>query len=340
MGFKKYIIASFLLLAIISGYVYSLNIGNYQLVILEFGLNQTLPMFIWIIVPAILLFIASVLHMLYYNAKAYFTKKMILKDMEMISLVVRDRLLKKDSPVILKTKELKELGYILNQLELNLINDKLVSSVEDISKVANQITMIGKGDYIQARELKLSKENPIMKSNILNRVNSDDNFAIEVLKNSADYDDSTIEIAFKNVKEHKSFSTLKKLTSNMKPTKEMIKLLLKKDSKASKEFALTNSELLEYINDNNFSNDELIVIAKNYKKTMSPDQLIKLFEDISSNNETLTTSYLYVLFEYEMIEKIREILINSQKEEFTIFKALLDLRDAGKHYSIDGLTLK
>ncbi|MCK5294248.1 MAG: hypothetical protein KAJ49_06310 [Arcobacteraceae bacterium] len=340
MGFKKYIVASFLLLAIIAGYVYSLDIGNYNLVIAELNLNQTLPIAVWIITPAILLFIASLLHMIFYNTKSYFTKKTILKDIDNLSLVVKDRLLKKNSSAMLKTKELKEVGNILNQLDLNLINNNLTSSLNDITKISEQIIKIKKGEYINSNNLKLSEGNEIMKMNILNRVNNDDNFAIEVLKNSTKYDSSILEVAFKNIINNKSFATIKKLALNMKLTNNMVKLFLEKDSTSAKEFSLTNSEILVYVQDNKFTNNELIIIARNYKKSMSPEQLIKLFEDISAADETLTTSYLYVLFEYEMIVQIREILVNSQKDEYIIFKALLDLKDAGKHYSVDSLILK
>ena len=340
MGFKKYIVASFLLLAIIAGYIHSLDMGNYNLVILELGFNQTLPIAVWVIMPAVLLFIASFLHMIFYNAKSYFTRKTMLKDMDTISSVVKDRLLKKNSTAMLKTKELKEIGNILNQLELNIIDNELTSSLSDINKTVEKIVKIEKGEYIQSNELKLPAENIIMRMNTLNRVNSDDNFAIEVLKNHDKYESATVEVAFKNIIENKSFTTVKKLAVNLDLTNEMLKLLLKKDSVASKEFALTNGEILNYIQNNKLTNNELIIIAKNYKKSMSPEQLIKLFDDISADNENLTTSYLYVLFEYEMIEKVREILVNSQKDEFIIFKALLDLKDAGKHYSIDSLILK
>jgi hypothetical protein len=85
---------------------------------------------------------------------------------------------------------------------------------------------------------------------------------------------------------------------------------------------------------------ELIKLAKNYERIMSPEQIIKLFEDIAAYDEALTESYLFVLFEYQMIEQAREILVNSQKDEYAIFKAMLDLRDAGKHqYSVDNLVI-
>jgi hypothetical protein len=339
MGFKKYIVASFLLIAIIAGYVYSLDLGDYTLTLSNLGFNQTLPIFVWVIVPTLVLFIASFLHMIFYNTKSYFTRKNMLKDISQLSIILKDRLLKKESSAIVRTQELKKVADILNQLDINIKDNNLTTDIKVISDVADKLNKINNGEYITIKELKLPNDNEIMQKDILNRINSDDNFAIEVLKNTDKYTQDMIEIAFANVSKNKSFDTLKKLALKMKLSNSMVKLFLLKDSTASKDFALTNSEILVYIQDNKFTNQELIQIAKNYKKHMSPEQLIKLYEDISANDESLTESYLYVLFEYEMVVQIREILINSQKDEYTIFKALLDLKDAGKYYSIDNLTL-
>ena len=74
---------------------------------------------------------------------------------------------------------------------------------------------------------------------------------------------------------------------------------------------------------------------------MTPEQLIRLFEDIASAKEEYTTSYLYVLAEYEMIDKIRDILVNNSSDEYLPFRALIDLKDAGKlTYSIETLSYK
>jgi len=339
MGFKKYIVASFLLIAIIAGYVYSLDMGNYNLVILELGLNATLPIFVWITIPAIALFVATILHMTYYGTKSYFIRKVMLKDMEKISIVLKDRLLNNKSNVIIKTKELKEVASVLNQLEVSSNKEKIETSSSIISKISENITKINNGEYVNIKDLKLESSNPIVQKNILNRVNNDDNFAIEVLKSPTTYESKTVEVAFANIIHNKSFDTIKKLAKNMTLSKDMVKLLLAKDAKASKEFSLTNGEILVYIQDCKLTNEDLITIARDYKRNMSPEQLIKLYEDISANDEALTAAYLYVLFEYEMIEQIREILVNSQSDEFIIFKALLDLKDAGKHYNYDSFSL-
>lgn len=41
-----------------------------------------------------------------------------------------------------------------------------------------------------------------------------------------------------------------------------------------------------------------------------------------------------------MKDKIREYLSNTQDSDYSAFKALVDLRDAGKHYSLESLSYK
>ena len=42
-----------------------------------------------------------------------------------------------------------------------------------------------------------------------------------------------------------------------------------------------------------------------------------------------------------MLEKAREILVNSQKNEYIMYKALMDLKDNGKYnYNIDDFILE
>jgi hypothetical protein len=339
MGFKKYLLASVVLLILIAGYVASFNQQDYTLTIAELDFRQTLPVFIWVIVPALLLFLATVLHMIYYGARGYFQRKATTNDIEKLTSVLNDRLLNKKSSATFKTAELKEFGKILNQVELSA--NTITTNSSDITKTMELINSIENGTYVSSKELKLSNDNPLVKKNTINRIKSDDNFATEVLKQSKSYELDLVEVAFRQILDNKSIETIKKVVADVELTNEMAKELLKKDSTSSKELAFTNSEILKYIQDNKFTNAELIAIAKNYKRIMSPEQIIKLFEDIVAYDEALTESYLYVLFEYQMIEQAREILINSQKDEYIVFKAMLDLRDAGKHqYSIDNLVIR
>ena len=342
MGFKKYILASIVFIVAIAVYIGAMVQTDYTLNIETFGVFETykltLPVFIWVILPVFVLFIASVLHMAFYGAKGYFERNSIQKDLTKVISVISSRLLKKDSSVVFKTPELKEFNNILNQVNIELSKDTISTESSEIKKAVETLNKIKNHDYIPAKELKLASDNELVKENVKNRIINDSNFAIEVLKSASNYDQETVELAFKESIENKSVATIKKAIEGVALTSAMVKELLIKDSKAANEMAFTNPEILQLIQDNKFTNSELMEVAKNYKRTMSPEQLIKLFEDISSGNEKLTGAYLYVLFEYEMIDDVRGILVNSQKDEFIVFKAMLDLRDAGKHYTLDTLT--
>ena len=344
MGFKKYLIASIVLLGLISGFIYSLDLGTYtlnlDLGIQDMVINQTLPILIWVLIPALLLFIATILHMMFYGSVNFIQNKVRINDIKAIEDHIQNRIINKSSTKKVKTKELSELAKIIDQLEINVLDNNFKCENEklnDIANIANDVSNTNK--FISLKNLKLDEKNELEVKNIINRIDADDNFAFEVLKTPEKYEKEVLEYAFNVIIEKKSLDRMKNVMNNFPLTNKMVSKILLKDSKEPAENRFTNAEILEFVKNNDFSNQELIEIARNYKRTMQPEQLIKLFEDISAADESKTESYLYVLFEYEMLTQIKEVLLNSQKNEYIIFKALMDLKDAGKHYNLDSLKL-
>jgi len=347
MGFKKYIIASVIFMLIISISTHFLELGVYELIVnakieglfdLEL-LKHTLPIYIWIVIPTFILFILTLAHMMFYGSKSYFHSNALSSDIQTIQEHIESRLLNETSNKKLKTSELKELGSILDQLEINTTNEEFNSQNTSLNFVVEQVSKITNNEYVNNKSIKLDKDNILSKQNLINKINKEENFALELLKSADDYEDNIVYMAFNKAIDNKPLEKVKVIIENLSLTNEMVTILLLKDSTQEAEGRFTNSEILNLIKDKQLSNKELINIAKNYKKTMQPEQLIKLFEDISAADENLTESYLYVLFEYQMMPQINEVLINSQREEFTVFKALMDLKDAGKHYTLENLTL-
>ncbi len=333
MGIKKYILASILLLIVITGYVFSVESGDYRMQIVDQFI--ILPVAVWIMVPALILFVVTLLHMFFYGFKNYLSSRAIQKDNENLLIVIKQRLINQTASVTFKSDEVKELGNILSQVDLTISGDEFTSSDKKISKTSEYILDINNKKYVSNKDFKLSNDNVLMQQNLKNRVDSDDNFALDVLKQPSLYKNDLIKCAFIKVIDTKSMTSIKKVLDGLTLDVEMLIKFVSKDSQEKTEFSLDNRALLKLINSVDISNKDLITIAKAYKLSMNPEQLIKLYEDLMTQNEKLTESYLYVLSEYEMIDDIREILVNSQKNEFTIYKAYLDLRDAGKHYSIN-----
>jgi hypothetical protein len=294
-----------------------------------------LPVAIWVIVPALILFAVTLLHMFFYGFKNYLALRTIQKDNENLLIVVQQRLINEAASVTFKNDEIKELGNILSQVNLEICGDKFTSSNSKISKISKYILDINNKEYVSNKDFKLSGDNILMQQNLKNRIDADDNFALDILKQPSGYKNNIVKYAFMKVIDTKSMTSIKKVLDGLTLDVEMLIKFVSRDSKENTEISFDNAALIKLINSVDISNKDLITIAKAYKASMNPEQLIKLYEDLMTQNEKLTESYLYILSEYEMLSEMREILVNSQKNEYTIYKAYLDLRDAGKHYSLD-----
>ncbi|MGB5917906.1 hypothetical protein [Arcobacter sp.] len=334
MGLKKYIAFSLLLIIAIYIFVFSIQTGNFTVSILDYSL--ALPIAVWVVLPLVVLFLVTILHIVFYGFKNYLQASAIKKDEENIIEFFKDLLLGNNSNKKFKQKALKELADILVQMKLSPKVENFESSNNDIKIIVNNMIKINSGEYVSDKSFKFNKNGQVAQKNILNKVNEDVDYAIDVLKKSKDFSDKIVKAAFFNVVKNKSMTTIKKLLDGLKLDKEMVLELMKKDSDNS-EFALEHDAIIKYTKDVEFDREDYLTFAKLYKKSIQPDELIKMFETISNDNELAMDAYLVVLFEYEMIDKVRETLNGYKKEEYQSFRALLDLKDSGKYYTLENL---
>jgi predicted house-cleaning noncanonical NTP pyrophosphatase (MazG superfamily) len=339
MGLKKYILGSVLLILVVFAYTFSIESGDYRVELLDSVI--LLPVAAWVVVPAIVLFVLSVLHIVFYGMKNYFEIKSIKKDTSSLKNLLNKKLLKEKTNEIFKNKDLKEIADTLSQLDIDITDTNFSSQDNNITKTAKQLFEIRAGKFVSTKELKLNDTNPIMVENILNKVKIDDDYALEIVKNSKKYTPNIVKSAFLRVLESKSITTVKKILEDIKLDSDMLMALFKKDSEQKVDFAMDNEAIIKLLKSVTLSNSQLIQMANIYKQSMTPDQIIKLFEDLTTTDESYTVVYLYVLSQYEMLDKMRDILENSASDEYLPFKALVDLKDAGKHtYSLDNLCIK
>jgi len=339
MGLKKYIFAAIILIGVAGGYAYNLNLGDYEVHYKQYSL--ALPIAAWIVAPAVVLFVFSVFHIMWYGMKNYFASKSISKDSATLVKIIAKRLQNEDVNLNVGNDNLKVVAETLAQLNISIEDMSFHSSNKEIKNIAEKILDVKAGKYVSAKELKLSGDNPLAIQNLKNRIILDDNFALEVIKKDSGYSTELVKLAFSKVLDTKSMTTIKKYVEDISFDTEMLLSLLKKDSEQESEFSLSSETIVKLIKSTKVSSEDLIQIARDYKKTMAPDDLIKLYEEIITIDDKYMTAYLYVLSEFQVIDKIREILNSSDNTEYAPFRALIDLRDAGKHsYTLDSICLK
>ncbi len=333
MGLKKYIVASVIFIAVVAGYVFSIAQTDYQITL--FDSTILLPVALWVVLPLLVLFVASVIHMVVYGLKGYMVTSSLNKDESNMIKLIKNKLLKKDETIKFKNPIFQELGEILSQVDVQINSDDFKSTNSEISELAKNLIEIKNQKFVSLN-YKLNTHNEIAIANNINKINEQADWAIEVLKKSANYTQKEIEVAFTKVLNDKSMTSLKKILPTLKLTKAMIQELFKKDS-AQAEFSLSSEELIKYIKQVELNKQEFLELAKLYKNSLTPDEIIGLFETLSNYNEAALDAYVYILFEYEMIDKIRDIFSNTSTDELTAFKALLELKDSGKQYTLDSI---
>ena len=337
MGIKIYIGLSLLLIIVVGLYVVS-QVGfiDYELSVLEYTFS--LPLFIWIILPLVALVIATVLHLIFYGTKHYIKDSAFVKDEQSIIEALKVFLLKKEDIRRYRTKGYRNLADILSKFNIDVKDNIFTSSNKELNNIVANIKNIKAGEYLNEKVIKLGSNSSLNKLNNINKLEKDIDFCMEILKNNTKYSSDIIKKAFNNILEQKSMTTIKKIYSQIDLDKEMAFKLFEKNIK-NKEFGLTNDEVYEVVKKLDYSKEDYISLVKMYKNEIQPDQLLEFCELISKDNELAMNSYLYILFDLEMMDQAREILSSYTNQDFVFFRALLDLKDAGKHYSLNDLNL-
>lgn len=337
MGFKKYIVFSIVFIVAIYGYAFSLELGDYKITVLDISVN--LPVAVWLIVPLVLLFIATIGHIVFYGLINIFKARAVRKDHETMIALLKANLLGKNSNKKFKTQGFRNLSKILTQFNFTVKDETFSSTDEELNKIVAYVQDIRNGKYITDKTFKLNETSELANLNLLNKINEQVDFAVDVVKKSENYSSNIVKHAFDNVLSNKTMTTVKKLYKNIKLDKELAKKLFEKDA-ANNEFGFTTEEIIKIVKDLDYTSEDFMSLAKNYETILQPDQIIALFEKLSNEIDSATPAYLHVLCEYEMIEKVKEIVSSTPDDEYTAFKALLDLKDAGKQYNLEAISYK
>lgn len=336
MGLKKYIGFSLLLIIAVGLYVYTIESGDYRLTFLD--ISFLLPTVIWILVPLVVLFIFSVLHLLFYGSINYCKNRSYSKDESAILEVLKANLLQKKDRKKLKTPGFKNLASIINQFKIDVTDTTFTSTNKELNETVSKVKDIKAGKYVVEKSLKLDPSSDLAKQNLINKMKEQPDFSLDILKKADQYSSEIVNFAFNNVLETKTMTTVKKVYNNIKLDREKAYKLFLKDVENT-EFGLTKDEIVKITKSLAYTQEEYINLARLYKETLDPDKLLELFETLYNENDEATSAYFYVLCELEMIDKLRELLSAYSENEMLPFKAILDLKEAGKHYSLDQISI-
>lgn len=326
MGVKRYILFSVIFVAILGIYVYSFQGGSYMLEL--FGIPITLPIAAWVIMPVVLVIVFSVLHMMYYSMRVYMANRALGKDYDTFIESSKATLLGEKYQPKFKTEWFKLPNEMLTAISSPKDGTQKLNN-EVLRDICSNVANIKEGEFVDIKQYKLSSDNPLTIQNKLNELKSNPKVASEILRSCSDLETPLCAIAFETLLKNASYTEIKKF--NFPLNAKHVLILLKRYEDKEDDIYMNEDDIGALMRKVPMGQDEYVEAARLLKRTINPDSLVAMFDEIYHDNSEAGKGYLYTLFELQMLDRAREILQNSEEDEFQEFKTYLFLRDKGQN---------
>ena len=338
MYIKRYTIASFILMVVIGWYVYAYVPGAQGSVSVPlFGVNlPPVNIALLVVIPMLLLYIASVGHMAFYSMIGGFKLKKYDKDYNKLIDALCDAFLsKEDREHEFKTDRYRLLGKVVDNSKIFPQTEKLLDiENEKLKNIIELIHKVKQGEVVNLKKLNLSPTNPLVVQNNLNRYKSGELSAEEILINAKNYDEKFLKEVFKDFVKEASGEKIMQYYKEF-ITKEALETIIERVASDENGIDLSADEIVELILSVDPSQDEYIKYSKMLGKGVMPEVRLKVFEILSEKDDKATPAYLYTAFDLEMMDLANEILDSSQPDEYKNFRAYKALKECNKNYNID-----
>jgi len=306
--------------------VYMVNPGTYSFD--AFGIHlPSLPISVWIAIPVALLALFSILHIAVYGTKAYFSNKKWKSDAKKVEDAVYWSLIKEPTEVDFTHNELKRNIALLFHSTLNVKEydaSELTPKIKDTLKVIKEIE---NGKFVDLSRVKftkhLSENNEIIIQNHKNHLEQDANFALKVLDFKDKYPAEVCELALDKVAQTQDAFMLKKYAKEL--GKKRFFVFLQRVNK-KENLGLSMDMLKGFLKYYELECKDYLKLAEKLLELFNPDDNLYLFKELTDKDENAVSGYLYLLFRYELLDKVEDILDEHGDDEYKAFRALLILK--------------
>lgn len=332
MQLKRYTIASLILMILVAAAVYSIDNESISFDLL--GMHfPNLPVAFWVVVPLIIMYLASLLHMGVYALVGNFKLRRLNKDHEKMIDALRDSLLGViERNYVYKSDAYKLMGKLIDNA-LILPYDTLRSvGNEKIDEALELMRDVKEKKKVDIKKFHLPSTTSIAIQNNLNRFERGEMDADSVLSRPDSYGEIVCAKAYESYVKTASVGSVMKFKHLF--TKASLIDFVQRINAGENGIQITNEDLATIFGSLKLTSYDWVDLSEAMSKNMLPEQRIRLFEMLSEHNDDAMEGYLYTLYDLQMIDTANEILNNTAHNDYLIFKAYRDLKKANKHYDI------
>jgi hypothetical protein len=335
MHIRRYAIAALLYIALIGWYVATF-VSDGSTSINIFGIElPSLSNSIWIMLTLLVLVVGTIAHIVFYSVVGSLQLRKSEKDYEKIVESISDAYLgKEDRRHLFRTPAYRMLGHLIDNSTVfpNTINsleiedDKIRSTIQIIEDVKS-------GKVVDLKKLNLSIDNPLVVQNDRNRYKDESVSAKEFLSHPDRYNKALLSEIYSDYVKTVSVKEIESFKDYM--TKEALFNILARVNADEHILEISNESLISLFKMIDLNTQDYLDIAASMSCCMIPEQRMKLFETLSDEDDAAMDSYLFTLYDLEMLEPAAAILDISQSDEYMNFKAYRVLRESNHHFNIN-----
>lgn len=335
MRLGLYIFATLALMAIVAVFTYTVNPNHYTVEMM--GINFSFPVAVWIVSPMALLLIFTLVHMFFYGLKNYFMLKKWQKDTNTLEDALYWSLVNEPKEQKYGIDALGSSALLLGKATLTA-SDNVEGLTPRLSRVVNIIQKIKNGEYVDFKVEKMAKVfntgNPILIQNSLNRLKSDDKFIEDVIKSTSEYSEIVQAEALEIFARKENFLKARKY-AKVFDVKNFLVMLERVSTKDNLE--LSSEILTDFVHVLDLGCQDFIKIALVTKKYFNPEENLALFRNYQLENEKAQNAYLYLLFDYELLDQAGIYLNEHEEGDFIRFRALHELKTQHNKYQLEDI---
>jgi hypothetical protein len=332
MQVKRYLIFSIALLVALGVFIYVNDSSDYTAHIGE--QPHTLPIAVWAMIPALIVFLVSFSHIAFYSAAAYFGRASLEKDLKTLKKLVSNALLGQGSMLTLKHAQLAAVGRILSDSQLKPRSNGEKSGDSEFDAILDILNAIAKGEAADFGALKPAKDSPVWIASQLIKMKDDPKTSEELLNLGAEGGD----VYFRALETYATYGEKRRfLRPETKLNAKAVLNLLSRYKAPIQSVEFEQSEIVALISRAEFSAKDFISLARIMKERLLPDTLLATFAQLKNAYEAAHSAWLYLNIELERQDDTREILESSASDEYMPFKYYFALKEAGLAPNLDSL---
>lgn len=335
MSLKFYTLFTLLFIVVLGNIVYFF-VSSASIPVELFGIHfASYPIALWSTVPLVVFYLMNVVLMSVSSVQTYLKLRNYERDFDKLKDAFYNAFLYKDKEYEYKTPRYKLLGDIVASSYMQPKQGAVIEDNLKIQSLFTELLKIESGEIADLKKYSLSKSNPIMVENEKNRLKDDDTSAEKMLNNASNYDDATIKAAYG------SFAMTADMPALLKYKKYVsIRSLLHivdRVNSPENSIEITLDELFELCRAVTADINPLgfIELARGVRMALIPEERIKLFKTLLSEEFDTSEALLYTYLDLEMIDTARELLENYENEDFPKYRAFIALKDTGYSCNID-----